>query len=120
MAKSEIEGLDEWIKWVNSLPQELSEKVKTHVAETAYKMERDMKNLAPVDTGLLRRSINTTMDIASKGATARVGTGTVNYAQYVEFGTLRQPAKPYFFPVVIKYKPIFNEKLKQILKEVGE
>lgn len=120
MTKSRIEGLDKWIKWVNSLPEELNEKVKTHVAETAFKMERDMKMLTPVDTGLLRRSINTTIDIASKGATARVGTGTIDYAIPVEFGTFRQPAKPFFFPIVIKYKPIFNKKLEQILKEVGD
>ena len=101
-------------------PKNYNEKVKTHVAETAYKMERDMKNLAPVDTGLLRRSINTTIDIASKGATAIVGTGTVDYAQHVEFGTFKRPATPYFFPIVIKYKPKFENKLKQILKEVGE
>jgi HK97 gp10 family phage protein len=120
MAQSNIQGLEEWKRWVDSLPEELSEKVKNHVGKTAYKMERDMKMLAPVDTGLLRNSINTTIDIASKGATAIVGTGTIDYAIPVEFGTVKRKATPYFFPIVAKYKPKFDAGLMQILREVGD
>ena len=118
MAK--VKGLEEWVKWVNSLPDELAEKVKTHVQETAFKMERDMKKLAPVDTGHLRRNINVSMDIEDKGATATVGSGTLDYAIHVEFGTVRRPATPYFYPIVFKYKKTFINKLNKILREVGD
>lgn len=47
-----------------------------------------------VDTGLLRASIDHKLNISTLSAT--VGTN-VEYGKFVEFGTSKQPAKPYLY-----------------------
>ncbi len=57
----------------------------------------EMKARAPVDTGRLRGSITT--ETGSEGDTVYSDTGpTANYAEYLEFGTVHQPAQPYAEP----------------------
>ena len=60
-------------------------------------VESQAKSLAPVDTGALRRSINTKPATGTTKATASVGTN-VEYAIHQEFGTRKQPAQPFMHP----------------------
>lgn len=62
-------------------------------------VEGAAKVLAPVDTGALRRSINTQQATGMTTATATVGTG-IEYAIYQEFGTINQSAQPFMHPAV--------------------
>ena len=65
------------------------------VAETAYGVEARGKQLCPVDTGTLRRSIHT---VLSKGGLRAVVGPSADYAEYVEFGTRYMAARPYMRP----------------------
>lgn len=71
--------------------------LKDGLAQGALLIEGRAKELVPVKTGNLRRSLMTEVQATPNGATARVGTG-VDYAPYVEFGTRRQRAQPYLRP----------------------
>lgn len=56
----------------------------------------------PVDTGRLRASIiSSGLQHDSRGAYVEVGTN-VNYAAYVEFGTMRAAAQPYLRPALLE------------------
>lgn len=68
------------------------------------------KELVPVDTGTLKRSIHME-DVPGELAVA-VGTD-VPYAPFVEFGTSRQPAQPYL-------RPALDENKGEIVREFGE
>jgi HK97 gp10 family phage protein len=106
-----IQGLNSWTRWVDSISAQAEQEVKDLIAETAYKIEADAKQLAPVDTGYLRNSITTTIE--GDGLTASVGTST-EYALHVEFGTSKQPPKPYLTPAYVKHKQKFNEEMNDI------
>lgn len=67
--------------------------VSNEINKTAYKIERDAKQLCPVDTGRLKGSITTNPGHLE----AEVGTN-VEYAGFVEFGTRYQSAQPYIIP----------------------
>ena len=71
------------------------------------------KRLCPVDTGRLRNSITHGTDLAD--STAWIGTA-VEYASYVEFGTILTKAQPFLKPAVndnqAEYKAVFEEYLK--------
>ena len=73
------------------------------------------QRLAPVDKGELRDSIGWTWGKAPKGSitlgkvaenslagdftiTVFAGNGVAYYARFVEFGTQKMPAQPYFYP----------------------
>lgn len=66
------------------------------VQATALKVVTLAKRFAPVDTGLLRSSINV-LEFNASEPSAVVGT-EVHYADFVEFGTSRQSPQPYMRP----------------------
>jgi len=77
-----------------------------HVQKICYLVERGAKMIVPVDTGQLRRSITTEVEINDKNIVGRVGTN-VKYAPYVELGTRKMSPRPYLRPAlygVIGYK----------------
>ena len=70
---------------------------------TAYKVLRDADKIVPIKSSALKNSgrvekkANHTRDIVYGGQ----GTG-VDYAQYVEYGTMYQRAQPYLRPAMLK------------------
>ncbi|RCK68270.1 HK97 gp10 family phage protein [Desertihabitans brevis] len=86
--------------------------VQKVVAKTALDIEADAKRLAPVDTGALRNSIG--HDLTEDKLGAEVGP-TVDYAEYVEFGTSRQAPQPYLHPAADRRLPAFEKALENIL-----
>jgi HK97 gp10 family phage protein len=78
-------------KMVFSVLEECKEKF---LRQAGLLVTTEIKVLTPVDTGFLRNSIINIVE-ASKGMVT-IGTKT-KYAPYVEFGTSRQRAQPYFF-----------------------
>src|ERR1051325_5349625 len=86
-----------------NLERALSELVR----KTAFAIEAKAKQLAPVDTGLLRSSITTEIQGPLK---ATVGTN-VEYAEYQEFGTRYQKGKPFLTPA-------FDEETSRFTKQL--
>ena len=78
------------------------------------KAETYAKQLCPVDTGNLRNSITHAQEDEK---TEVIGTN-VEYASYVEFGTVKMKARPYLRPAAenhsAEYKAIIENELKQI------
>jgi HK97 gp10 family phage protein len=66
------------------------------ISDFADEVAVHMKGVVPVDTGVLRSSIEKKQE--GKGYT--VGPRGVEYAEYVEYGTSRSPAQPYVAPTV--------------------
>jgi HK97 gp10 family phage protein len=62
------------------------------------------KRLAPVDTGRLRASISEELRHDGEGLVEVVGTD-VDYAPYVELGTVHQHAQPFLLPAAQQAKP---------------
>ena len=77
--------------------------------------------LVPVDTGYLRSTINATTDGFHCSAEA-----TAEYAEYVEYGTFRMEAQPYFTPALEMAMSVFiqiadeivNTAKQEIMKQV--
>src|SRR3954463_4874191 len=78
------------------------------ISKTAFDIEAAAKANASgrpgphVQTGTLRNSIRAVVDPG--GLTARVAVGA-DYGAYVEYGTVRAPAYPYFTPAVERVRP---------------
>lgn len=91
--------------------EELARQIPIALEECGLAAEGYAKRLCPVDTGLLRNSITHT--VVDK--TAYIGTD-VEYAPYVEMGTVRTRAQPYLKPAVAdharEYKQIIESRLK--------
>lgn len=117
MSSVNIEGLEEFNRYIENITTQIENEVSAFIGQTAYKIERDAKLLCPVDTGRLRQSIHTQYNNGE--LKAKVGTN-MEYSASVEWGTFRQHAQPYMIPAFTKWKPKFIDGLKDILKGVGD
>lgn len=77
---------DQWIDLLEKSKPVLFQAIRRAVSLSAMEIEGDAKALAPVDTGRLRGSIGTTLDVGKDYVLANVGT-VVEYAVFVEYGT---------------------------------
>lgn len=79
-----LDGLERAIRNIQDYEVAKKEEVKNIVKETAFKIQANAKQKAPVDSGTLKRSID--VDIANDELSAKVFTN-LEYAPHVEFGT---------------------------------
>ena len=96
-----------------ALPAELRGLVVDQVAASTYEVEAKAKAVVPVRTGTLRRSIHS---IFENGGLTGICGPSVDYGQYVEFGTRHIPPRPYMRPAAATVLPKFAEALARLLR----
>jgi len=94
----------------NEVEKEIEKAIKRALEGVGSFLHAEASLRAPVDTGMLRSSINYSVDEPEK--TVRYGTN-VEYAIYVEKGTYKQKAQPFLSPAA-------NENIGEINKLIGE
>ncbi|WP_313349790.1 HK97-gp10 family putative phage morphogenesis protein [Paracoccus sp. (in: a-proteobacteria)] len=118
---------------LKQIPAVAVDAARIAMEEGAQEIVDAMKAAVPVKSGTLRDSIGWTWgdlppgtfmidEIRSGGnkgdqyATLRIkiyaGAGDGFYARFQEFGTVKMPAHPFFYPVWKKMKPGFNKKIR--------
>lgn len=120
-----IVGLEKVKRNFNALTVGLDPLTERILKSVAKEVKEEARELVPVDTGALRKSIRVISTAKEAGKITRVGvwaggyetnpkTGNlVNYAIYVEFGTSRQSPQPYLIPAASKKAvPIMRALLK--------
>jgi HK97 gp10 family phage protein len=75
-----------------ALGVELARQFASSIAQGGFVMERETKRRTPVDTGTLRNSWHTDIEVHGKTVHVEVGTN-VEYAVYVEFGTSKMSGR---------------------------
>lgn len=98
---------------LRALPGVAKDKIRAELAKQADIIVALAKSLVPVDSGDLRDSIGWTWGRAPKGSmilaatqaslgsdlslTIYAGSDEAYYARWIEFGTIKMPAQPFFF-----------------------
>lgn len=108
--KAKVLGLDKLRRKLAALPQAEKNKIREAIAASAREIANMAESLVPQESGLLAGSIGWTWGDAPKGsmalATARsgdivatvyAGDSDAFYARWVEFGTAKMKAQPFFF-----------------------
>jgi HK97 gp10 family phage protein len=85
----------EIIKNIDRYTTNQQKQIAQVINNTALTMEREAKQLAPVDTGNLRSNIISHI----AGINAEVVSGT-EYSKYLEYGTSKIAARPFFTPSI--------------------
>lgn len=111
-----LKGLDNFINHIDGAKTRLTQAVKQAVTQNGFEMEGKAKLLAPVDTGNLRRNINIAVEGSSNQINAIVQSNA-EYSLYVEHGTSKQQAQPFFNPAFQAQKSQFETDMNQALKK---
>lgn len=98
-----------------TLAAEIKSQGDALVADTAKKIAEDAARRAPVKTGALRDSIH----VEGSGSESTVVVG-MNYGSYVEYGTSRMGAQPFFWPALEANRPVYLAAWRSILAGQGQ
>jgi HK97 gp10 family phage protein len=140
MIRFKIEGMKEAIRNIQDWELEKIRQSRLQIERSAINIEREAKNLCPVDDQILRPSIAKTVTATDSGRVLEAEVGTsVEYAPFVEFGTgsgvsvpagqeefamqfkgktgrkRNYPARPFLFPAWEKERPKFVNAMEAIL-----
>lgn len=105
-----VEGLDRLRRKLLALPKRAKTEMAAALRQSADEITALQRNLAPVEDGTLRSSIEST--VSNEGLRVTISAGgpattkpvregadaEYDYALGIEFGTENMPAKPFFFP----------------------
>lgn len=94
-----------------SVAKQIDKQVADIIQRATYAVEADAKKRAPVDTGALRNSIQSSFPSAKTG----VVSAGVEYAPYVEFGTIHNRPQPFLLPSLRAVMP----KLRMQMRAIG-
>jgi HK97 gp10 family phage protein len=129
MMELKVYGHEQLMADLTRISSSLDAEVVDGLEEVADKIKEDAKNLCPVDTGSLRKSVRRqkhsspsrhvhSIGVSAGGYVKNPKTGRpVDYAAHVEFGTSRTPPQPFMGPAVEKNK---GEVRRILTKEILE
>lgn len=116
MAKSIDQQAVELAKTFSAKGVQLDTLFKVALEEASVIVEQRAALLAPVDTGLLRKSISHRVIDRNGYPVGQVGTN-VEYAPYQEFGTSKMAAQPFLLPGLNSSKASVKEVIARRLKQ---
>lgn len=126
MAKLTIDGLDEIRRAFKLLPTKVAKKViRAAIRQSLKPVLATAKDLAPVDTGVLKGNIKLRAAARRrKGSIAlevRVGPGDFKgdqfYAAFIEYGTVKMPARPFMRPAYEVHKDTAKAEAITLIRE---
>jgi hypothetical protein len=140
MIRFKIEGMKEAVRNIKDWEVEKIRQSRLQIERSAINIEREAKNLCPVDDQILRPSIAKKVTATDSGRVLEAEVGTVvEYAPFVEFGTgsgvsipagqeefamqfkgktgrkRNYPARPFLFPAWERERPKFVKSMEAIL-----
>lgn len=96
-----------------------SNKIKSAAKKTANEVKKSAKNKVPVKTGQLKRSIKVTqVPNQNPNEIIYVIGSDMDYADKVELGLSRRPAKPYLHPSLVENRPSLKKEVEKALRRV--
>lgn len=87
--------------------------VKHVVKSNGTQLNQKAKRLVPVDTGYLKGSITTSVELGGLQSTT---TPTASYSSYVEYGTRFMAKQPFLKPAFDIQKNVFLNDLERLMK----
>lgn len=111
-----LEGFDRTQKALAAAPEVARTHASSAVASSTFAVAQRARSMVPVDTGRLRDAI------ASNRPTARSLVGRVGldaslaqgYWYFIEFGTVKMPARPFFRPAAEMEREAFIQRMRAI------
>lgn len=111
-----LDGFEQTQKALAAVPEVARTHASSAVAVSTFAVAQTARAMVPVDTGRLRDSITSNKPTA-RGLVGRIGLDSASAAGYwyfVEYGTVRTEAKPFFRPAAEQERNAFIERMRRI------
>lgn len=123
------DDINSFNKQISQLPIKLKRQLATAIAVEADRLADAIKAAAPVDTGALRDSVTVrrtkrdlTLEVTAGGDETIHGErgpdGEADYALFVEYGTRKKAARPFFYSTARRLQPEITENISKAVEEV--
>jgi len=116
----EVDGIARLTAKLNALDGALPDAEEAKMRQALLRIERDAKQIVPVDTGDLRASIESRVIRNAEGEVVGVIGSNVKYAPFIEFGTSKMGAQPFLRPAVEKNRETIRTLLGEGFGEATE
>jgi HK97 gp10 family phage protein len=126
-------SVESLLKRLDAIPKEVRKAVEPALIKSGAELQQTMQHLAPVDSGALRESIAVTPPGHAVPTDAKLGGAShiakenevivsagnfgAFYARWVEFGTVKTPAQPFFFPAYRLLRARIQRRLKRAISK---
>jgi HK97 gp10 family phage protein len=109
-----LDGFERTRRALASAPELARVHASSAVATSTFAVAQRARSLVPVDTGTLKASIDTSRTVS--GLTGRVGLSGNDafYWRFVEYGTVKMPARPFFRTAAELERNAFIDRFRQI------
>lgn len=106
----QIEGMEGVRDALRRVPDQTRVLMADVIAKTAFSARQRTIASAPRDSGQLRSSITS----SSRGLSGRVDVaGLAHYWRFLEYGTVRIPARPFVRPAAEAESVVFEQRIRQ-------
>jgi len=116
----DIDGITRLTAKLNALDAALPDAEEAKMRQALLRIERDAKQIVPVDTGNLKGSIESRVIRNSDGEVVGVVGSNVRYAPFIEFGTSKMSAQPFLRPAVERNRETIRSLLGEGFEEATE
>lgn len=128
MAEVKLIGANRLISRLVKLAEALDPAAVKSIKQVAEAVRDEAKDLCPVDTGSLKKSIRVgtyarpakhihSIRVTAGGHITNPKTGRlVDYASYVEHGTSRNRPQPFMLPAIKKHRKALAKAIKEAIK----
>jgi HK97 gp10 family phage protein len=122
------DDLTNFNKQIGNLPFKVKRQLVGAIAEEADRLAMAIKAAAPVDTGHLRDSVKVRrhrndldLEVVAGGSETTHGTrgphGRADYALFVEYGTKKRSAQPFFYSTARRMQGEIQDNIAQAVKD---
>ena len=114
----EITGLDDFYDLIRDLDdetrKEVSEVIEDHLNQVAITAE----TLVPVDSGLLKGSIETDMSKSGLSGVVKTNARSAPHGHLVHFGTARMAGRPFLYQAAERHERQFETELEKMMDQI--
>lgn len=119
----------EFNRFLERMGEAMRERLTAALLENGEKLATEIRAAAPDDAGALKQSVRVEDQTKKKNPRVHVKAGgpltthggshgSYDYANAVEFGTTKMPARPFFYPTYRRLKPEIRRDIANALQTV--
>lgn len=109
-----LEGFESTRRALVAAPELARVHASSAVAASTFAVTQRARALVPVDTGALKAAIDSTRVVSGLQGRVGISGSGASYWRFVEFGTRKMQAQPFFRPAAEQERAAFIQRMREI------